>query len=153
MCANNKRYSFFFALCVHQAHYILDGAKIIRASRSAYTLSVCVYFKACIIIVTYFVAFFCAVVVFFYSCSFQLCPAHICFSVAMKSNESHQTTETFTFCGIFHFFFSRPLSVSLSFSLNSAIFICSIFITVLMSLEIVFIKLSIEHGTNEHEYR
>lgn len=40
-------------VCVHQAHYILDGAEIIRTFPTSNTHSV---FEACIIIVTYFVA-------------------------------------------------------------------------------------------------
>lgn len=95
-------------LCyAHQAHYILDGAKRSFEPRREH----CV-FKACIIIVTYFVAFVAilAVISFIYG-HCRLCTLSLSLSlslsrsVALKSKETHQTTETFTFCGIFHFFF------------------------------------------------
>lgn len=88
-------------LCyAHQAHYILDGAKRSFEPRREH----CV-FKACIIIVTYFVAFVAilAVISFIYG-HCRLCTLSLSRSVALKSNQTHQTTETFTFCGIFHFF-------------------------------------------------
>lgn len=94
-------------LCyAHQAHYILDGAKRSFEPRREH----CV-FKACIIIVTYFVAFVAilAVISFIYG-HCRLCTLSLSRSVALKSNETHQTTETFTFCGIFHFFSLFSLS-------------------------------------------
>lgn len=119
-------------VCVHRAHYILDGAEIIRTFPTSNTHSV---FEACIIIVTYFVAS-CRTIPcvrsFFPLYALQCCIYAHCiylFSELLQCRTKSTKPPKHLHFAVYSIFFLSPLT---------SIFICrSLLLHLLMNLEVV----------------